>query len=175
MTKHRRRSKIETDLPKELKDQVHRLLIENETYEDISLFLKQRGHDISQSSVGRYGKEFAEAYGAVKRFEEQSKALQSETGRGLAMDEALTKLLQQKVMAAIMGENFDIMDTPRLLGDIAKLQSSNVSREKFKAEIAAKAKKELADEQKQKLDKAVKTGGLDPATAQKARQILGFE
>lgn len=175
MSRHRRRSKIDIDLPKTVKEEVHRLLIEGETYEGISEYLKSRDYDISKSSVGRYGKDFFEAYQAVKRFEEQSQVLKSEAGQGLSMDEALTKLLLQKTMGALMGENFDIMEVPRLISDVAKLQSSNVNREKFKAEVAAKARQELMSEQKHQMDKAVKSGGLDPAAAQKARQILGLE
>lgn len=57
-TKTRRHSKVETELPQEIKGQVDRLLIENATYEEIASFLKEQGHDIGKSSIGRYGKEF---------------------------------------------------------------------------------------------------------------------
>ena len=62
MTTFRTRSKIDTDLPVHLKEQVHRLLVEGETYEGIAAFLKAEGYDISKSSIARYGKDFFEVF-----------------------------------------------------------------------------------------------------------------
>lgn len=81
MGKHRRRSKIETELPADLREEVNRLLLEGTTYEDAALYCQTKGYDISRSSMGRYGKEFFEAYRNIKQFEDQSKALTSEVGR----------------------------------------------------------------------------------------------
>lgn len=173
--KHRTRSRIDTELPDNIKKDVNQLLVSGATYDGIADFLQKRGYDISKSSVGRYGKQFAEAYQKVMRFSAQAQTLTSEGIGGLTLDEAATKLLMQQVLEKLIDGKVDIEDMPRLMSDVARLQSSNVSREKFKAEIAAKAKLELMATQKQQLDKAVKSGGLDPLVAQKARQILGFE
>ncbi len=141
----RRRSKIETDLPAELREEVNRLLLEGATYEDVAMYCKARGFDISRSSVGRYGKAFFEAYQQVKQFEDQSKALKSEAGESLSMDEAISKMLQQRVLKGLMAEGFDIMEIPRLISDVAKLQTSNVLREKLKEDLRRQAVKETLD------------------------------
>lgn len=173
--KHRARSRINTELPENIKRDVNQLLVSGATYEGVADFLQKRGYDISKSSVGRYGKQFTEAYQKVMRFSAQAQTLTSEGVGGLTLDEAAAKLLMQQVLEKLIDGKVDIEDMPRLMSDVARLQSSNVSREKFKAHVAAKAKQELITAQKQQLDKAVKSGGLDPAVAQKARQILGFE
>lgn len=174
-SKTRRHSRIDTELPENIKKDVNQLLVGGATYEGIAAFLQKRGYDISKSSVSRYGKQFAEAYQKVMRFSEQAKTLTSEGIDGLTLDEAATRLLMQQVLEKLIDGKVDITEMPRLMSDVARMQSSNVNREKFKAEVAAKARQELMAEQKQQMDKAVKSGGLDPAAAQKARQILGLE
>lgn len=166
----RRRSKVETELPRELRDQANRLILEGMTYEDLAIWSRGQGFDISRSSWGRYGKEFYEAYQAIKRFEDQSRALAADAGDGLSMEEAVSKMLLQKVMAAAMDGDFDIMDVPRIISDVAKLQQSSVQREKLKDDFARRARA-TAD----KVEKIVKKGGLSAATVQEIRrQILGI-
>lgn len=168
--KVRRRSRIETELPRELRDEAHRLILEGMTYEELAAWSASKGYDISKSAWGRYGKQFFEAYQAVKRFEDQSRALASEAGEGLTMEEAVTKMLLQRVMAAVMGKEFDIMEVPRLLSDVAKLQASSVSREKFKDEMARRAAA-AAD----RVAKKARRGGLSPeAVAEIRKEILGI-
>ncbi len=168
--KVRRRSRVETELPVKLREQAHRLILEGMTYEDLARWSKDNGYDISRSSWGRYGKEFYEAYQSIKRFEDQSRALSSDAGENLTMEEAIGKLLMQKVMAAITAGDFDILEAPRLLRDIAKLQSSNIQREKYKAEIFNKAKTAA-----QNVAKIAKKGGMTEETVRAIRkQILGI-
>lgn len=169
--KTRRRSRIEIDLPAEIRKQVDRLLLEpSTTYDEIKTFLTSQGYDISRSSIGRYGKEFFEAYQQVKRFEDQSRALVGEVGDGMTMEEALSKVLLQKVLAAVTKGDFDVMEKSRLLADFAKLQSSNIQREKLKDEYARAAR--IAAE---KVEVIAKKGGLSAATVQQIRkEILGI-
>ncbi|MDW7643439.1 MAG: phage protein Gp27 family protein [Desulfuromonadales bacterium] len=166
----RRRSRVETELPANLRQEANRLILEGLTYEDLATWSASRGFDISRSSWGRYGKEFYEAYQAVKRFEDQSRALTGEAGDGLTMEEAVSKLLMQKVMAAITSGDFDILEIPRLLGDVAKLQSSSIQREKLKDEFSRRAR-ETAD----KVGKIASRGGLTAETVDQIRsEILGI-
>lgn len=166
----RRRSRVEIELPQDLRQQAHRLILEGMTYEDLADWSAGAGYDISRSSWGRYGKEFYEAYQAVKQFEDQSRVLVSEAGEGLTMEEAVGKLLLQKVMAAVTKGDFDILEAPRLLSDIAKLQSSNVQREKHKSEIVKKASEAAG-----KVEKLAKKGGLEQSTIETIRrEILGI-
>ena len=74
----RRRSRIETELPPNIRAEVNRILLEGATYEEAAQYCHRKGHDISRSSMGRYGKVFFETYARVKRFEDQAAALTSE-------------------------------------------------------------------------------------------------
>lgn len=165
--KVRRRSRIETDLPEHLRRQVDRLLLERgTTYEDIAAFLRSQGYDISRSSIGRYGKAFFEAYQNVKRFEDQSKALVGEAG-DLTMEEALGKVLLQKVLAAVTESDFDIMEKSRILADFARLQSSNIQREKLKESFAKKA-----DTAAKNVEKIARKEGLSEQAIGQIRSIF---
>lgn len=164
----RRHSKIETDLPADLREEVNRLLLENTTYEDVALYCKAKGFDISRSSVGRYGKDFFEAYQNIRRFEDQSRALQSEVGDGMLLEEATTKLLLQKVMAALVDGSYDVLEIPRIISDVARLQVSSVQREKIKADF----EKDLEKKKKaavKNIEKKVKKH-LDPETLRIIRE-----
>lgn len=166
----RRRSKVETMLPRELREEANRLILEGVTYEDLAAWSAERGFDISRSAWGRYGKEYYEAYQAIRQFEDQSRALAGDPGEGLTMDEAIAKMLQQRVAAALMKGDWDVMEVPRLLADVAKLQASNISREKLKREFADRAKTAA-----EKVERIAKTGGLTGPTIQAIRkEILGI-
>jgi hypothetical protein len=135
----RRRSRIETELPPELRQQLNRVLLEGATYDEAAGFLNGQGYDISRSSVGRYGKEFFEAYQKIVQFEDQSRALTSATEKGMPMEEAVGKMLLQKVMAALVDGSADVLEVPRLISDVAKLQRSHVAMAQWKREIEKRA------------------------------------
>lgn len=135
----RRRSRIETELPVQLRQQLNRVLLEGATYDEAAAFLNGQGYDISRSSVGRYGKEFFEAYQKIVQFEDQSRALTSATEKGMPMEEAVGKMLLQKVMAALVDGSADVMEVPRLISDVAKLQRSHVAMAQWKREIEKRA------------------------------------
>ncbi len=174
----RRRSKVETELPRELREEANRLILEGVTYDDLAAWSREKGFEISRSAWGRYGKEYYASYQAIRQFEDQSRALAGEAGEGLTMDEALTKMLQQRVAAALMRGEWDVMEVPRLLADVAKLQASNISREKLKADFADRAKA-AADRVEKILAQGARTiartGGLTDRTIQIIRrEILGI-
>ncbi len=131
----RRRSRVETELPRELRAEVDCLLVEGATYEDIAAFCQGKGFDISRSSVGRYGKEFLQAYREIRILEDQARCLKSEVGDGLALEEAGTKALMRKLLPLFLSGDFDVTELPRLVSDFAKLTSASVQREKWKAEV----------------------------------------
>ena len=168
-TKHRRRSRIETELPVEVREDVHRLLLDGTTYDDVKTYLDGKGYEISRSSIGRYGKDFFEVYRDVMRFEEQSKLLVTEAGEGMMLEEATTKLLMQKVMAALVDGTADILEIPRLLSDVAKLQSSNLQREKWKEQYADKIRQEERERLLEKTTKALEDVA-DAATIKRVRE-----
>ncbi len=137
----RRRSRIETELPVEMRKKLNRVLLEGATYDEAAAFLGGQGYDISRSSVGRYGKEFFEAYQKIVQFEDQSRALTSATEQGMPMEEAVGKMLLQRVMAALVDGSADIIEVPRLISDVAKLQRSHVAMAQWKREIEKRAER----------------------------------
>lgn len=170
MATSRTRSRIETELPAELRREMNRLLLQGATYEEASAWCSEQGVDISKSAIGRYGKKFFEAYQAITQFEDQSRAIVSATEEGLPMEEALGKLLMQKAMAAVVEEDFDIIANAKLIGQIARLQSSHINLAKHKMDLEAKAA-HVAEE----CNEIAKKGGLsDEVADQIRRKILGI-
>ena len=168
-TKVRRRSKIETDLPADLREQVNRLLLEGSTYDDVAAFCQSKRFDISKSSVGRYGKAFFEAYQNIKIFEDQSRALTSEVDEGLPMEEAVGKMLLQKVLSGLVSGDADVFENSRLISDVASLQRSSIALSKHKMDLEKRVKK-VADE----VAATVRAKGLSDAAAEQIRKkILG--
>lgn len=169
--KVRRHSRIGDELPQELKREVDRLLVEgNVTYDDIKAFLEEKGYDISRSAIGRYGKEFLASYQRLRVIEEKSRALVSEAGDGMVLEEAAAKIFAQKIVEAQLLEGFDILENPRLIADFAKLQSSTVARERFKREL-----KEKVEKTAESVVKTARQGGLSDEKAEEIRKkILGI-
>jgi hypothetical protein len=169
--KVRRHSRIGDELPQVLKREVDRLLVEgNVTYDDIKAFLEEKGYDISRSAIGRYGKEFLASYQKLRVIEEKSRALVSDAGDGMVLEEAAAKIFAQKIVEAQLLEGFDILENPRLIGDFAKLQSSTVARERFKREIKEKVVKTA-----ESVVRTARQGGLSEEKAEEIRRkILGI-
>lgn len=163
----RNRSRVETELPEEIRRNLDRILLEGATYDEAAEYLKSGGYDISRASVGRYGKRFFEAYQQVRQFEDQAHALKSEVGDGLSMEEAAGKLLVQKVMAAVIDGTFDVLEMPRLISDFAKLQSSSVARERLKADIQDRVKKAAG-----RVEKIATGSGISPDTLRRIKEEI---
>lgn len=157
MGRIRHRFKVETELPRELREQFNRLLLEGMTYEEGEAWCRQHGHDISKSAIGRYGKVFFEAYQKVVQFEDQSRALTTATEEGMPMEEAVGKMLLQRVMEALMDGSVDIAEAPRLISDVAKLQRSHVAIAQWKGELEKRARRAMQNIEK-------KSKNIDPDT-----------
>jgi hypothetical protein len=153
--KTRRHSKVSDELPEEFRSEVDRLLVEGATYEDVSIFLKGKGFDISKSSIGRYGKEFLSAYQRLRIIEDQSRSLVSEAGDGLVLEEAGGKLMAQKIIEILLARDIDMKKIPDLAIGLASLIKANVGREKFKADLKKRVDKvfEKTEKNMQKMSK----------------------
>jgi DNA-binding transcriptional ArsR family regulator len=171
MARIRTHSRIERELPAEVRREVDRLLVEgNATYDEIADYLTGRGYDISRSAVGRYGRDFLGQYQRLKIIEDKSRVLISEAGDGLPLEEAAGKLIVQKILEVLMSGEYDVLEVPRLVSDFAKLQSSTVLRERLKMEFQKTVEK-TANE----VVKVAKTGGLSEEKAEEIRKrILGI-
>ena len=164
----RQHGRIRDELPPEIRAQVDRLLIEpGNTYDDIKAFLDDQGFDFSRSAIGRYGKDFLNMYQRLKVIEDKSKALVSDAGDGMILEEAASKIFAQMILEAQLDGSLDIKALPRIISDFAKLQSSTVSRERLKKEFAEKARK-VADD----VVESVKAKGLSDESAEEIRNKI---
>ena len=166
--KIRKRSRIDTELPAEIRQEVDRLLIEGATYEDISDYLNARGHDISRSSVGRYGRDFLNLYRRIRVIEDKSRALSSEPGE-MALEEAASKLFTGEILELLMAHALDVSEKSRIIGDFAKLQSSSVARERLKSDTKNRIDAKLSDLESRAKAKGT---GLDPETLRRVREEI---
>jgi len=162
----RKHSRVQDELPAEVREQVDRLLIEQATYDEIKSFLDSEGYDISRSAIGRYGHDFLVAYQNLRIIEDKSRALVSEAGDGMVLEEAAAKLFSKMILEAQLSGKLDIKKLPRIISDFAKLQTSTVSRERLKKEIRKKALEQAADA----AGNAAKKSGISEETIQAIRR-----
>lgn len=159
------------ELPRDLREQVDRMILEGDTtYDEMAAFVKENGFDVSRSSLGRYGQKYFNAYKRLRIVEDKAKALVSQVGDGMALEEAASKMMVQQVLDALMDETLDVKALPRIISDFAKLQASTVLRERLKGEIAEKVKTTASA-----VEKIAKKGGLSDEAANEIRaKILGI-
>lgn len=172
MGKNRSHSSISKALSTTDKEAFHRrLATPGITYDDVVGWLNERGYQISRSAVGRYGKDFMARLENLKVVEEKAKAIVSEVGDALAMEEAAAKIFTQKVLEHLLqiddlsGQKFG-----SLMAAFAKLQASSATRERLKADVDKKASKAAGE-----VKKLVEKGGLSKDAVEAIeREILGI-
>lgn len=174
MADRRKHSKITSILPAELVDAINQRLVNGETYEQIAAFVRGEGHEISRSSVGRYGKTFLSKLERLRVVKEQAKTTCSESKDkpALEMTEAATQISLQMIMERlIMTENLNDTKTGELIKAVAMLEKSSVLRERLKLES-----KRRADEAVKNIEaKAAGKKNLDAETlAYIKEQIYGI-
>jgi len=158
--KIRKHSRLTDDLPEDIRKEVDLLLVQGSaTYQEIKDFLKEKGFDISHSSIGRYGKDFMAMYQRLRIIEDKARTLVSEAGDGMILEEAVSKTFSQMLLELLHTDKLDLKKAPKIIGEFARLQTSTVLRERVKNEYAKKAQK-AADNIETKLKKK----SLDPET-----------
>lgn len=135
MGNRRKHARITTELPKSLIQAINERLVAGETYESIATYLRESGHDISKSSVGRYGKDFLSKLERLRIVKEQARTIMTEgkDGPALEMTEAATQLALQLIMERLVAAE-DLRDakSSEILKALALLERSAVQREKLK-------------------------------------------
>lgn len=174
---HRGRvSSIET-LPVEVKAWLDQELVRMgfRDYSGLAQALKEQGHEISRSAIGRYGKSFKEEQKRLKQSIEMAKAFAEVVGDdGAAMNQTLTALAQQELMAIVREGRYDEeIKLPALVQSIAQLNRSDINTRKFQIEQAArrKALNDAADQAEQSL---TGRGMSKDAVDAIKREILGI-
>ncbi len=133
MEKNRSHGKIDR-LPLPLKKEVENRLLDGETYEDISAYLKQQGENVHYSSVGRYGRGFLKKFESVRIAKEFAKLLAEDNidRPATELHEANNLLASQIIMEAMVDDDMDAKERAQAAKSIASLQRAQVSNEKLK-------------------------------------------
>jgi len=143
-------------------------------YIELAELLASQGFEISKSAIGRYGKAFKEEQDGLRQSIEMAKAFAEVVGDdGAAMNQTLTALAQQELMAVVRERRYDEkIKLPDMVRAISQLNRSDINTRKFQIEQAAqqKALNAAADE----VEKAAIAKGLDAEQAQFWREkVLG--
>jgi len=161
-------------LPSEIKAWVDQALAERgKTYQQLVDMLQSQGYDISHSSMGRYGKRFRDEQKQLKQSIEMAKAFAEVVGDdGAAMNQTLTALAQQELMAVIREGRYDEgIKLPALVQSVAQLNRSDINARKFK--IQQEARRQALQDAAEAVGKA--GGGLsETAVDAIRREILGI-
>lgn len=144
-------------------------------YTGLATALAERGHEISRSALGRYGKSFKEEQQRLRQSIEMAKAFAEVVGDdGAAMNQTLTALAQQELMAVVReGRYDDNIKLPALVQSIAQLNRSDINTRKFQIEQAAR-RKALAEAADQAAASAAGQGMSAEAIDAIKRDILGI-
>jgi hypothetical protein len=122
------------NLPVELKHEVENRLLNGDTYEEISGYLKEQGEDVHLSSVGRYGRKFLKRFESVRVAKEFAKLLaEDSTDRpSTELHEANNLLASQLIMEAMVSDDMEPEERAKIAKSIASLQNAQVSNERLK-------------------------------------------
>jgi hypothetical protein len=140
--KKRSHSKVTTLLPKALREAVDKQILAGVTYQEIADYLNGMGHEVSRSSVNRYGKAFLSRMEKLKLFQEQAKSIVEQTGDRPALEvaEATSQMAIQVIMESVLEmENLKGAKATEIFKSLALLERSAVAREKLKLETRKKA------------------------------------
>lgn len=164
-------------LPPEVKAWIDQELVRRQFtgYIDLAALLAEQGYEISKSALGRYGKKFKEEQQELKQSIEMAKAFAEVVGDdGAAMNQTLTALAQQELMAIIReGKYSDGIKLPALVRAIAQLNRSDINTRKFQIEQAARQK--ALSEAAETAEKTLTSQGMSRDTiATIKRDILGI-
>ncbi|MBE3574553.1 MAG: DUF3486 family protein [Firmicutes bacterium] len=137
----RKHPKVAT-LPLELQEAIHQRLLEGWTYRDITDWLNEKGHAVSKSAIGRYGKDFHQKLERVKILRDQARAIMESNAEAPATElaEATSQLAVSLIMETLMQlDDLQGAKVTELLKVLPKLEQSGVLRERLKLEYRKKA------------------------------------
>lgn len=163
MANRRKHSKVET-LPPEIVAAVNQALTGHHTYEEIAAWLREMGHGVSKSSVGRYGKDFLSRLERLKVVRDQARAIVDADPDAPAteMAEAANQLALQMIMELLIKLPEDALEkasVTEVLKALGRLEQSGVAREKLKLTYRDKVEKVA-----EKVEETGKAKGLDEET-----------
>jgi len=182
-----------TRLPPEIKSYIEAMLATGaQTLDELIADLQTRfpaestaGSLPSRSALGRYGQKLDRRLAAIRASTEAAKLIREQAGDDKdARSEALTALVQTELFEAILqlqdaddpdlepGERVAMLSSAAK--NIATLSRSSVNLKKFQSEVEDRARKQLLEEQRAKLEAMPNKGGVTADTKAAIREALGI-
>jgi hypothetical protein len=170
------RSTILTRLPRELRKELEKRLVEKSFsgYEDLTLWLNGQGYRISRGALNRYGIQFERRLEAVAAATAQAREFAEAAADDEGMTtEALVRLVQQRLFSVLIETERPLgqIDLARLARTISELSHTTITHRRWLAE----GQDRLAQQRRAatgKLSTLEGEGGLSPATVQYMRDLL---
>lgn len=125
-------------LSPDLVEAVNKLLVDGVTYEDIAQWLKEKGHQVGKSSVGRYGKDFMSRLERMREIRDKARAIVADNADRPAteMAEAATDMAMAMIMETLTTmDDFQGQKVTELLKVLPKLADSSTRREALKLQF----------------------------------------
>jgi hypothetical protein len=135
------------EFPPEIVETLNKKLVDGYTYQEIAEWLKQMGHEVGKSSIGRYGKDFLSRLERLKLIKDQAKAIveTNPDAPTTEMAEAANQLAIQLITEALMQvDNLEGAKITEVFKALALLERSGVAREKLKYEYDRGVKAAIA-------------------------------
>lgn len=131
--KNRSHGKVD-NLPISTRAEVEEKLMSGETYEAIANDLQRKGHNISYSSVGRYGRRYLKKFESVRVAQQFAKLLAEDNvdRPPTELHEANNMIMSQIIMETLMDEDLDAKGLQSAAKSIATLQNAQINNERLK-------------------------------------------
>ena len=153
-----KRSAVE-QLPEDVKAELDQKLIQTgfSGYLALEGWLEEKGLGISKSALHRYGQQFEERVSALKQATDQAKAIvEASPDEGGAMNEALIRLVQEKLFSALIDmQNTGKLNLTSLARVVAELGKTSVQQKEYMGKVQEKAQSAA-----KKVEKLAQKGGL---------------
>ncbi len=168
-------------LPKPIQESIHRLLESGRTLDEIVAHLGEMGATVSRSALGRYAQSYEEVAQKLREtrelatfFGSKLEDLPNDVGR--TTTEMLHTLLFKVTKKQLDSDDpdIDVRDLMAMARTIKDMSTATKTSADMEIKIRENARKELAEEAKQKMGEAVGGGRLDAEAAEEALRILGF-
>lgn len=149
------------NLPRAVKEWLDRALVEGNFsgYRALQEELSARGFDISKSALQRYGQSFERRLDALKLASEQARVMvQAAPDEEGAVNEALTRLVQEKLFGALMELEVDPakLNLASAAKAVAELGKATVVQKKWAAEV-----RRALDAAADNVEKEARAQGMD--------------
>ena len=121
-------------LPEAIRKEVENRFLEGHTYEEIAAYLKEMGHNISKTSIHRYGKPFLQKFESVRLAKEFAQLLAEDNidRPTTELHEANNALISQMIMEALISDKVEQQTKLDAARSIATLQRAQVQNERLK-------------------------------------------